>query len=473
MSDLFIGSKIQSLDIGEAVQKISRVNVVVDSDNMYTAGDDTGRTVEVECPWGSQSMADILLGKVSGYEYKPYSGEKAILDPAFEIGDTVTVGGLYSVLAYADTIFNSACLSSISAPEGDEIDDEYPIAATKNSNIKRQLAQTRSLISKTAEEILLEVSATDGRVSALSVTLDGVTIKDETGQTLIKGSSIDTSTIKANSITADKLNITGSISFGDLDSSIQSKINTANTNASNAITAASSASSQVSAWTYSGSTLIDGSKIMTGTVMASYLQGGIIDVKGSDGAIYGIMYAGTNTANTTAFEIHGSSGLRLSTGSGGNIWMECGGTNGVNARINLTGQNAYIGPTVYLTNGTLIASDRELKHDIEYDLDAYDVIFDNLKPARFKYNDGTSGRYHTALIAQDVKEAVLAAELTTHDFAGYCEVPVYEKDENGNPTGNITGYTCALRYDEFMALAIRQIQMLKARVAELERRLAQ
>lgn len=467
MSDLFIGSKIQSLDTGEAVQKISRVNVVVDSDNMYTAGDDTGRTVEVECPWGSQSMADILLGKVSGYEYKPYSGEKAILDPAFEIGDTVTVGGLYSVLAYADTIFNSACLSSISAPEGDEIDDEYPSAATKNSSIKRQLAQTRSLISKTAEEILLEVAATDGRVSALSVTLDGVTIKDETGQTLIKGSSIDTSTIKANSITADKLNITGSISFGDLDASTQSAINNASSNASSAISLAANANSQVSAWTYSGSTLIDGSKIMTGTVMASYLQGGTINVKGSDNLTYGIMYAGTNTEGTTAFELYGQNGLRLT--AGGNVYI----CSSYNTRLLLQSDGAYIGPTVYQTNGTLIASDRELKHDIEYDLEAYDVIFDNLKPARFKYDDGTSDRYHTALIAQDVKDAVLAAGLTTQDFAGYCEVPVYEKDEDGNPTGNITGYTCALRYDEFMALAIRQIQMLKSRVDELERRLAQ
>ena len=139
----------------------------------------------------------------------------------------------------------------------------------------------------------------------------------------------------------------------------------------------------------------------------------------------------------------------------------------------LQSDGAYIGPTVYQTNGTLIASDRELKHDIEYDLEAYDVIFDNLKPSRFKYNDGTSGRYHTALIAQDVKEAILAAGLTTQDFAGYCEVPIYEKDEDGNSTENITGYTCALRYDEFIALNIRQIQMLKARVAELERRLAQ
>ena len=400
-----------------------------------------------------------------GYQYQAYEAGAANIDPAAELGDGVTVGGVYSSLS--KIIDNGRGYADISSPGEMEMEDEYPSEGYIAQEFNRKIAETRSAITKTSEEINLEIQGVDGRVSAIQLTLDGVTIKDETGQTLIKGSSIDTSTIKANSITADKLNITGSISFGDLDASTQSAINNASSNASSAISLAANANSQVSAWTYSGSALIDGSKIMTGTVMASYLQGGIINVKGADNLTYGIMYAGTNTEGTTAFELYGQNGLRLT--AGGNVYI----CSSYNTRLLLQSDGAYIGPTVYQTNGTLIASDRELNHDIEYDLDAYDVIFDNLKPSRFKYNDGTSDRYHTALIAQDVKEAVLAAGLTTQDFAGYCEVPVYEKDEDGNQTGNITGYTCALRYDEFMALAIRQIQILKARVDELERRLSQ
>ena len=274
---------------------------------------------------------------------------------------------------------------------------------------------------------------------------------------------IDTTNLKVSSA-----NITGAISFSQLDGSTQTTISNASTNASNASTNASVAASRVNAWTYTGTTMINGSMIMAGTIMASYLQGGMINVNGANGYPYGYMYAGTDRVGTTAFEVYGTNGLRLT--SAGNVWLECGGGNGTMGRINLTGQNAYIGPTVYLTNGTLIASDRDLKHDIEYDIAAYDAVFDALKPSRFKYNDGTSDRYHTALIAQDVKDAVLAAGLTTQDFAGYCEMPEYEKDENGNPTEVVTGYSCALRYDEFIALCIRQIQLLKGRVATLEER---
>lgn len=446
------------MDIGAEVANITRVNLVVDSDHMYTAGDDTGRTLEVECPWGTQAMASSILASVGGVNYKPFSAERALLDPAFEVGDAVTIGGVYSQIAGADCTYNGASLFTIEAPELDEIDDEYPAQQTQQSSFKRQLAYTRSLITKTAEEIRLEVSGVDGKVSALSVALDGVTIQDENGQTLIKGSSIDTSTIKANSITVDKLQLTGSISWGDLATDAQSRVTAA-------ATAADSANNKVSAWTYGGSTFIDGSKIMTGTVMASYLQGGIININGVNGSAYGVMYAGTNSEGTTAFELRGTYGLRLF--SGGNVYMQ----SAYGSRVVLQSDGAYIGPTVYTTSGTLIASDRDLKHDVEYGLGAYDAVFDNLKPSRFKYNDGSSDRYHTALIAQDVKEAVLLAGLTTQDFAGYCEVPQYAKDENGNDTEEVTGYTCALRYDEFIALNIRQIQLLKARVAELEARL--
>ena len=36
----------------------------------------------------------------------------------------------------------------------------------------------------------------------------------------------------------------------------------------------------------------------------------------------------------------------------------------------------------------------------------------------YKYNDGTSDRYHTGFIAQDVESALNLAEISTKDFAG-------------------------------------------------------
>lgn len=267
-------------------------------------------------------------------------------------------------------------------------------------------------------------------------------------------------------LTASQMELTGAIKWGDLEEDVRTLVGQAVLDSSNADYKASTANSTISAWTYTGSTQIDGRQIYTGTVTASLLQGGIINIKGADGNAYALMYAGTNSAGTTAFELHGSYGMRILSGANTYIASAYG------SRVVLEQSGAYIGPTVYQTDGTLLHSDRNVKHDIEYELDAYDVLFDALRPARFKLDEGTSDRYHMGMIAQDVLQATLDAGLTTQDFAAYCEWPLYAVDEDGNQTDEVTGYRCALRYDEFISLNIRQIQRLKARVAALEEKLA-
>ena len=463
----FVGNDITSFSDNGKYKPISRVTLLVDDENSLTAGDDTGMEIVASCPHATQSMVNSLLQTVKGYQYQAYEAGAANIDPAAELGDGVTVGGVYSPLS--KIIDNGRGYADISSPGEMEMEDEYPSEGYIAQEFNRKIAETRSAITKTSEEINLEIQGVDGRVSTLQLTLDGVTVTGSDGVTRIKGGMIEANSVTATQIDATNLkvkaaNITGSLTIGQLPDSVAETSDIP-----------SYTSELINDSGYQNATgvttIIDG-RVTTDYVNALgitawYLQGNIVTVKGLNGTTYGQMYAGTNTEGSTAFELYGQYGLRLT--AGGNVYI----SSSYNTRLVLQSDGAYIGPTVYQTNGTLIASDRELKHDIEYDLEDYDVIFDNLKPSRFKYNDGTSDRYHTALIAQDVKEAVLAAGLTTQDFAGYCEVPVYEKDDDGNPTGNITGYTCALRYDEFMALAIRQIQMLKARVAELERRLAQ
>jgi superfamily II DNA or RNA helicase len=81
----------------------------------------------------------------------------------------------------------------------------------------------------------------------------------------------------------------------------------------------------------------------------------------------------------------------------------------------------------------------------------------DLKPCKYKYNHGTSNRFHTGFIAQEVVEALEIANLTTQDFAA---VMKQEPDNNG--------CEWLLRRDEFVALNTWQIQKLKSRISELE-----
>ena len=90
-------------------------------------------------------------------------------------------------------------------------------------------------------------SINDELGQTLRVAADGVTITNASGSTLIiDGGQIDAAKIKtedldASKINVDELNLTGKISFGDLDSSTQNNINNTASLAQNANLAATSA----------------------------------------------------------------------------------------------------------------------------------------------------------------------------------------------------------------------------------------
>ena len=175
MSKAFVGNRVQNVDIGEELDKVTRVVLVVDSDHVYTAGNDTGRTIEREIPWGSQAMADSLLRKLSGVVYKPFNAERALISPAFEIGDPVTVGGVYSRIIGADINYGISGLVDLYAPDLDVTEDEYPSEKTQQSSLERQLAATRAIISKTTEQIRLEIQGVEENFTYLELDLEGIT----------------------------------------------------------------------------------------------------------------------------------------------------------------------------------------------------------------------------------------------------------------------------------------------------------
>ena len=336
MSDkYYVGGDVTSFADNGKYKPISRVTLLVDDENSLTAGDDTGMEVIASCPHATQPMVNALLQTMKGYRYQAYEAGAANIDPAAELGDGVTVGGIYSPLSKLSD--DGRGYAGISSPGEAEMEDEYPAEGYITQEFNRKIAETRSTITKTSEAIMLKVEGIDGKYTEVKTTLDGLTVTDQSGTTKIKGSSIETESIAANSISADKLNLTGSITFGDLDANAQNSINTANSNAITAITAAGNAQTaangavqKVSAWQYPGSTYIDGSKIMTGTVMATNLLGGTVGLLASDESIVGAL----NLAYTTTgiglgiltshggIQIQAAGNLFLSAGTGGAITLQ-------------------------------------------------------------------------------------------------------------------------------------------------------
>jgi hypothetical protein len=333
----YVGLDTTSFADNGKYKPVSRVTLLVDDENSLTAGDDTGMEITASCPHATQAMVNSLLAAMKGYRYQAYEAGAVNIDPAAELGDGVTVCGIYSPLSKLSD--DGRGYADISSPGEMEMEDEYPSEGYISQEFNRKIAEARSLITKTSEEINLRVEGIDGKYTELKTTLDGVTITDASGTTKIKGSSIETESIAAKSISADKLNLTGAITFSDLDANAQNSINTANSNASTAITAAGNAQAaangavqKVSAWEYPNSTYIDGSKIMTGTVMATKLLGGTVGLLASDESIVGAL----NLAYTTTgiglgiltsqggIQIQSAGNLFLSAGTGGNITIQSG-----------------------------------------------------------------------------------------------------------------------------------------------------
>lgn len=383
MSDkVFLGTRMAQLDTSPSLAPVSKVILAVDSENAYIAGNDTGRTVEVTCPYGTQEMANNILAALSAYTYTPAMAQDAILDPAAEIGDGLTMGGVYTVLAQSTLTFDGLMTSDAGAPGQAEQESEYKYQSPVIADINWQLAETRSLISKTSEEILLkveneleglsssfsvqlqqiqsQVTGLNGQVSSItqkvdnitlsvsngstsssiSLSVGGVTVSSQTiqmnglvtftglanGTTTIDGACIKTGTIEASRIDTDSLyvnaaNITGSLTIGQLPGNVATTGDIPDR--------VSELLNDEGYQTERGVV-----EIIDGTVTADYvnalritartLQGREVELLDSGGSKVGAMeIVNTNTGDGLTIGTN-RGGIRIETGRSGNIYISSG-----------------------------------------------------------------------------------------------------------------------------------------------------
>lgn len=170
----YVGKDVTSFSDNGKYKPISRVTLLVDDENSLTAGDDTGMEVIASCPHATQPMVNALLQAMKGYQYQAYEAGAANIDPAAELGDGVTVGGIYSPLSKLSD--DGRGYAGISSPGEAEMEDEYPSEGYITQEFNRKIAETRSTITKTSEEINLKVEGLDGRVSDVTQTVDGISL---------------------------------------------------------------------------------------------------------------------------------------------------------------------------------------------------------------------------------------------------------------------------------------------------------
>ena len=196
-----------------------------------------------------------------------------------------------------------------------------------------------------------------------------------------------------------------------------------------------------------GYTTINGSNITTGKLNADYLE-----LSNSYGG-FACAYGNSGSSYTYGAMVYGSDSDYYFIATNAGVRMQASGT------------------SFYCTSNRIVASetisetsDRRKKNSISYDMDRYEQFFLALSPCYYKLNTGTSGRFHSGFIAQEVEAALAANGLTNLDFAG---LVVYEAEEKQDGE-NVAQTEYALRYGEFIALNTHMIQKLYARVAALE-----
>lgn len=450
----FVGKRVSSLETYNAIGPITGVALVVDENNEYQAGNDSGYVMEIECPYGTQAMADALLASLSGNIYRGYRADAAELALEAELGDGITVGGVYSMLAYRSVGFGPGHMSEIVAPGENELEHEYSYKSQAERQIERKIATTRSMITKTAEDIRLEVSKElEGLSSSIDIKLDGITstvsdsvknlqsqIDQKVGSVSLSvsngtSSSTITLTVDGVQVASKKIQFTGDVVFAsDLTD---------------------------------GETTISGDNILTGSISAERIKlGGEMNVyeglsddaelggyfgyvQGEDyngNTTYGLgMQNGSNwrnqivaTSGGTRMSAYTNSSNRSEIVAGYHITLE------TDNNVNMTAAGAFINNSEIATS-----SDRNKKENIIYGVEDYLPLFDKLRPCSFRYIG--RNRQHLGMIAQDVEASLAELGIETVNFA---------------PLINNEG-EYSLRYGEFIPLLIAKVQQLEKRLEAL------
>ena len=167
MSDsVNVFSDITNLDVSPQLGSCSKVIIRVSDDTEYVAENEgaSGRTLEIENPFGTQAMADALLEAINraDYRFQPYDAQGTILNPAAEMGDALNSTKVYGGIYTRSRTFSRLMKADVSAPYEEEINHEYKYESPQERQFKRETKELRASLILTNEAIQAQVSRLDG-----------------------------------------------------------------------------------------------------------------------------------------------------------------------------------------------------------------------------------------------------------------------------------------------------------------------
>lgn len=216
-----------------------------------------------------------------------------------------------------------------------------------------------------------------------------------------------------------------------------------------------------------------------GTLTATKLRGGSISVVDDDDNECGTIQ--TTYASTSDYKLDISSSAMELFAEDGSLFIASGWDrrNKYHASIEVDGNSEevqikgdvipnaddvynlgspnFVWSAIYCSTNELNGSDRNIKNSIEALPEKYVRMFELVEPKRYKLNSGTSGRFHTGFIAQEVEAAMQKCGITSQEFAGWAAA----KREDGSET-------YFLRYSEFIPVLWAKVREQEERLKRLE-----
>ena len=180
-SSVNILKNMVSFDKAEQFDGFSKVVIIVSDEIEYYAGTDTGRTLTLNCPWGTQEIANNILQSIKGFQYQPMTAENALVDPSVEIGDGISANGVYSGVYSLETEFNSNLPATVSAPADEELYEEHTYVPKSEREVTRKFLEFQSQFriqdGKISAEVEERKSDTKSIRATLEVQADKITAK--------------------------------------------------------------------------------------------------------------------------------------------------------------------------------------------------------------------------------------------------------------------------------------------------------
>ena len=207
MADILIDKRATNLDISDAFDGYSRVIIKTGqqdengNDIAYISGTNMGRTLEIENPWGNQTIADNILAKIQGWAYQPLKADGTSINPAFEVGDSIVVNNVFSGIYSSKVNFSRLFLADVEAPVDKEIDHEYEYEDSRERTYTRKLNNAIARLNFFADSIEAKVDkVNENSTFGWRLTENGWTVFNQTGNifSVDAGGASVTGEIKAN-----------------------------------------------------------------------------------------------------------------------------------------------------------------------------------------------------------------------------------------------------------------------------------